>query len=398
VKKASFPTLPEIDPAAALKLLMNMLPIAALSGKEANVASFITQQLRAAGAKGSAITTDNANTRSPLGGEIGNLIFTLPGTLPGPRRLLMAHIDTVPLCAGTKPVRKGGLIVSGNPQTGLGGDNRSGATAILYAATEILRRKLPHPPLTFLWPVQEEVGLYGARYVQISKLGAPKLCFNWDGNQPHRITIGATGGYVITIKIKGLASHAGVHPEQGVSAIAIAGIAIADLVANGWHGLILKNGIRGSSNFGTIHGGSAANVVPDELTIIAGARSHDRALRKKIVAAIRSAFQRAVKKVVSSDGKRGSLRFEPDLRYDSFKLPENSPPVAAAGRVISALGMKPELHVTNGGLDANWMSAHGMPTVTLGAGQMDVHTVAEKLDIASFTQGCRVALALATGA
>lgn len=389
------PALPDIDPAAALKLLMNMLPIAGLSGHEGNIASFIRQRLRAAGANASAITTDNANKRSPLGGEIGNLIFKLPGTFPGPRRLLMAHIDTVPLCAGTKPVRRGKRIVSGNPKTGLGGDNRSGATAILYAATEILRRKLPHPPLTFMWPVQEEVGLFGARFVQLSKLGGPKLCFNWDGNEPHRVTIGATGGYVITIKIKGLASHAGVHPEQGVSAIAIAGIAIADLFANGWHGLIKKNGIRGTSNFGTIHGGSAANVVPDELTIVAGARSHDRTLRKKIVAEIKAAFERAVKKVVSSEGKRGSLTFEPDLRYDSFKLPENSPPVAAASRVISSLGLKPELHVTNGGLDANWMSAHGLPTVTLGAGQMDVHTVNEKLDIANFTQGCRVALALA---
>lgn len=390
--------LPSIDPKAALALLMKMLPIAGLSGHEGQIASFIRKQLLAAGARPSAITTDNANTRTPLRGEVGNLIFTLPGTLPGPRRLLMAHIDTVPLCAGTIPKRNGGLIVSGNPKTGLGGDNRSGATAILYAATQILRRKLPHPPLTFLWPVQEEVGLYGARYVQRSKLGAPKLCFNWDGNQPNRVTIGATGGYVITIKIKGLASHAGVAPDKGVSAIAIASLALADLHKGGWHGLIMKGGTRGTSNFGTIHGGNAANVVPDELTLIAGARSHDRVLRKRIVDEFRGAFERAVKSVTSSTGKRGALSFEPDMRYDSFKLPENSPPVLAARRVISALGMKPEFHVTNGGLDANWMTRHGMPTVTLGAGQMDVHTVDEKLDIANFTKGCRVALALATGA
>src|SRR5439155_26273658 len=133
--------------------------------------------------------------------------------------LLMAHIDTVPLCAGTIPKRSGGFIRSGNPKTGLGADNRSGASAILYAATEILRRKLPHPPLTFMWPVQEEVGLYGARFVQISRLGNPKLCFNWDGNQPNRITIGATGGYVITIRIMDVASHASGAPEKGLRAI-----------------------------------------------------------------------------------------------------------------------------------------------------------------------------------
>jgi tripeptide aminopeptidase len=386
----------KINDNAVLKLLMEMLPIAGLSGHEGNIASFIKKKLRAAGVPASAIFHDNANKRSPLGGEVGNLVCKLPGTIKAPRRLFMAHIDTVPLCAGTRPVRAGGFIKSANPLTGLGCDNRSGAAAILYAATEIVRRKLPHPPLTFFWPVQEEVGLYGARFADVKKLGGPKLCFNWDGNQPHRVTIGATGGYVIEIHIEGLASHAGVAPEKGVSAIAIAALAMAEIHAGGWHGLIVKNGVRGTSNFGTIHGGSAANVVPDSLTIIAGARSHDPKLRKKIVDAMRKAFENAVKKVKSSTGARGKLTFSPDLRYDSFKLPENSPPVSEAKRVIASLGMTPELHVTNGGLDANWMTKHGLPTVTLGAGQQDVHTVSERLEVSSFLKGCEVALKLAT--
>ena len=72
----------------------------------------------------------------------------------------------------------------------------------------------------------------------MSKLGKPKLAFNFDGGSPPKLTIGATGGYRMTIDIRGLASHAGNRPEEGVSAIAIASLAIADLVKNGWHGLI----------------------------------------------------------------------------------------------------------------------------------------------------------------
>ena len=34
-----------------------------------------------------------------------------------------------------------------------------------------LRGKLPHPPLTILWAVQEEAGLFGARHVKKSLLG-----------------------------------------------------------------------------------------------------------------------------------------------------------------------------------------------------------------------------------
>ena len=44
--------------------------------------------------------------------EVGNLIIQLPGTVKGDRRLLMGHMDTVPLCRGAVPVRKGARIVS----------------------------------------------------------------------------------------------------------------------------------------------------------------------------------------------------------------------------------------------------------------------------------------------
>ena len=115
----------------------------------------------------------------------------------------------------------------------LGADDRAGVAVVLSAALAILRNKLPHPPLTFFWPIQEEIGLYGARFADLGLLGEPKLAFNWDGGSLDRVTVGATGGYRMQIDIEGLASHAGVCPEQGVSAIAIAGLAIAELAARG---------------------------------------------------------------------------------------------------------------------------------------------------------------------
>jgi tripeptide aminopeptidase len=52
--------------------------------------------------------------------------------------------------------------------------------------------------------------------------------------------------------------------------------------------------------------------------------------------------------------------------------------------------------VANGGLDANWMVKHGLPTVTFGAGQNDIHTVKEWVDLGEFDAGCRLAVAAAT--
>jgi tripeptide aminopeptidase len=43
------------------------------------------------------------------------------------------------------------------------------------------------------------------------------------------------------------------------------------------------------------------------------------------------------------------------------------------------------------------MAANGVPTVTLGCGQMNIHTTDETLDLAAFEAACEVALRLATG-
>jgi len=59
--------------------------------------------------------------------------------------------------------------------------------------------------------------------------------------------------------------------------------------------------------------------------------------------------------------------------------------------------LTPLRYVSNGGLDANWMTARGIPTVTLGCGQQDVHTLNERLNLDAFEHACRMALLLATG-
>ncbi len=376
---------------------MELMAIRGTSGQEGAVAECITRKLLAAGAPREAVQSDNAHHHTPLRGEVGNLIFKLPGTLRAPRRLLMAHMDTVPICVGAQPVRNKGFVHSADKQTGLGADDRAGVAVVLHTALTILERKLPHPPLTFLWAVQEEVGLFGARHAQLKLLGGPKLAFNWDGGSAGKLTLGATGGYRISIHIEGLASHAGGAPEEGISAIAIAGLAIASLVRDGWHGLIQKGKRLGTSNIGLIRGGDATNVVTDQVDIRAEARSHDPQFRQEIVAAIRAAFEQAAAAVRNSHGCAGRVRFEGRLDYEAFKLAADEPCVLVAEAAVRAAGGQALRAVSNGGLDASWMTARGIPTVTLGCGQSDVHTTSERLDIGEFQKACRIGLLLATG-
>ncbi len=93
-------SLPKIDERTALKLVTELMAIPGRSGEERAIITAIKSHLKKIGVPASAISEDTAHKRSPLGGEAGNLIVKLPGTIRGPRRLLAAHVDTVPAVRG----------------------------------------------------------------------------------------------------------------------------------------------------------------------------------------------------------------------------------------------------------------------------------------------------------
>src|SRR5262249_61919782 len=133
---------------------------------------------------------DRAHEKIPLPTQTGNLLITLPGTLPGPRRLFMTHLDTVPLCAGARPIRDGDRIRPVGP-TALGGDNRTGVACLVTLAATLREHRLPHPPLTLLFTVREESGLWGARHVDPGDLGGVIEGFNGGGSSSSALTLRA---------------------------------------------------------------------------------------------------------------------------------------------------------------------------------------------------------------
>ena len=89
----------------------------------------------------------------------------------------------------------------------------------------LLKQKLPHPPLTLLFTVREESGLFGARHLDPADLQGPAMGFNFDGRSAADITIGAVGADRWEVDIHGKASHAGVVPGTGISATMVAALA-----------------------------------------------------------------------------------------------------------------------------------------------------------------------------
>ena len=394
-----------LDTDAAVRRLLRFLAVNAITGHEAPIGKELVAALKEVGVPANAIRFDDAHTRIPEPTPIGNLIVKLPGTGKKDTKpiLFMTHMDTVPLCAGAKPKLAGKRIVNElEGTTALGGDNRTGCAVLVTLAAELIRQNLPHPPITMLFTVREESGLFGAKYLNPADLGGPTVGFNFDGRCAADVLVGAIGADRWTVDIRGKAAHAGVAPEKGISATMVLALALAEVHGGGWFGKVVKEGREGTSNVGSVGtldgkcAGDATNVVTDFVHVKGESRSHDAKFVRAITAAFKTAFAGAAAKVKDHEGRTAKVKFVSRLDYVPFRLKSDAAVVGRAEAAVRAVGREPNLRVTNGGLDANWMVKHGIPTVTFGAGQNEIHTVKEYVDLTEFESGCRVALALAT--
>jgi len=390
-----------LDAEAAVDHLMRFLAVEGVTGEEKAIAEAVCDELKKVGVPASAMRFDKAHERIKLPTQTGNLLVELPGTRQGARMVFSTHLDTVPLCAGAKPKREGQRIVS-DGTTALGGDNRTGCAVLVALAETLLKHKLPHPPITLLFTVREESGLHGARELDPKDLGGATMCFNFDSRLPNELIIGAVGQENWDVEIKGKAAHAGIAPEKGISATLVAAIGLTEAHRGGWFGKVVKSDGNGTSNVGIFEGkpgkpaGDATNVVTDFVHLRGEARSPKMEFAAAITTAFREAFAKAQSEVKDAGGATAEVKFQNVPSYPPFNLTEECEAVQRAKRAVEALGMKPTTIFSNGGLDANWLAKHGVPTVTFGAGQYEIHTVNEYVEISEFLEGCRVAVAVAT--
>jgi tripeptide aminopeptidase len=258
-----------------------------------------------------------------------------------------------------------------------------------------------HPPLTLLFTVREESGLWGSRMLDPTCLGRPRWAFNVDGPSPTRLVIGAVGGARWEAEVIGRAAHAGLHPERGISAALVVALALATAHRRGWCGRVRRGEREGTSNVGRLAGrdggpvGGASNVVADYALVEGEARGHDATFVPRIVAGYRRAFATAQASVLDAEGHGATVDFRSATLYDPFRLEPSSDVVRFALERGAEVGLAPELGIADGALDANWIVRHGVPTITFGAGQRAIHTTDEYVDVPDYLAACRLAVALA---
>jgi tripeptide aminopeptidase len=390
-----------VDVKAAEEHLMRFLSVEGLSGHEAAIGAAVIDELKKVGVPASAVRFDKVNQRIPLPTQTGNLFVDLAGTRKGPRLLFITHLDTVALCAGARPKRVEDRIVT-DGTTALGGDNRTGCAVLVTLVETLLKHKLPHPPLSLLFAVREESGIQGCRYLDPADLNGAAMGFNVDSRLAAELITGAVGQKYWDVDIKGRAAHAGLAPEKGISATLVAAVALTEARRGGWFGKVVKSDGKGTSNAGVFSGkggkaaGDATNVVTDYAHIKGEARSPDLAFAHAITEGFREAFRKAQAEITDADGATAEVHFEASHAYPPFNQADDAPVVRHARRAAESIGMKPTTVFSNGGLDANWLVKHGLPTVTIGAGQYEVHTVKEYVHLPEFANGCRLAVAMAT--
>ena len=352
-------------------LLLELVQIDSVSREERGVAERIKQLCEEMGAE---VFIDDAG--EAVGGNTGNVIARFPGTIADAEPIMMsAHMDTVVPGRGVKPVVEGDIIRT-DGTTVLGGDDKSGCAVILETIRSLREQSIPHAPIDAVFSICEEVGLLGAKHLDMSKVRA-KYGLVFDSDDPGFLFTKGPSSNHFEFKIYGLESHAGVAPERGISAIKIAAEGIAAMKLG-------RIDEETTANIGVIQGGEATNIITNFALLKGEARSlDDSKLEAQTAHMVKCLEDAAAKYEVTVDGvtTRGRVESEVTREYHSMDVSDDSRVVKLVKEAASRMGLDVKTLASGGGCDANIFNKRGIECANLGTGMRAIHTVKEWLDV-----------------
>ena len=366
----------------ALSLFVELAALPSPPGEERAVADRVLDYLQGLGLEAQ---EDDAGAR--IGSTIGNVLCRLEprGNGGGAPLFFCAHLDTVQPEAAIEPVVGEDGFVRNVAGTILGADDKSAVAAMLEAAARLVEEERPHAGVELLFTPKEEVGLVGAAAFDESRLNA-RLGYVYDHAGPvGEVILGAPFQHRIDARFRGRAAHAGMYPEEGRSAIAAAGRAIADLRLG-------RLDDETSASVGQIQGGTARNVIPEHCWFAAEARSHDERKLADVVQEMVDTITFAAGlgecevEIQIGDGTRG------------YRFRKDDLPVRLAATALERAGREPSFVLSGGGADANVFNERGLQCVNLANGMTDIHTPDERIAVADLDEMVEVTLALVEAA
>jgi tripeptide aminopeptidase len=315
-----------------------------------------------------------------IGSQSNNLIFHFKGTKKGQPLLLSAHMDTVGPTEGLIPVLEEGIFRSAG-QTILGADDKSGIAEIIEALEVLREAGIEHVPLEIAITVCEEVGLLGAKHLDFSLLTA-KRGIALDTTGINYVIHKAPAANRFKIEISGQEAHAGVVPENGISAIIIAARAISRMQLG-------RIDEETTANIGTIQGGMATNIIPRQVILEGEVRSHNPQKLQEHTAQIIGLVEEEVAKaqiLVDGNEIKAGMSLNLHNEYPALHVDKQAGILQLIGQAAEAIDFPLQVKAAGGGSDANIFNAQGIETVILGTGMNKVHSVDEEVRVEDMVQ------------
>lgn len=362
-----------VDKDRLLEEFLELAQIPSPSGKEKALADLLVQKLKDLGLE---VTVDQAGER--IGGQTGNVIGRLKGSPQFEPVLFSCHMDTVSPCEKINPIVKNNAVYSDGTSV-LGADDKAGIATVLEALRSLKESGEVHGDVEVLFSVWEEGGLRGAQNLDTNLITARHAYVLDSGGEVGEIVIKGPAQDKIDVVLKGRSAHAGVAPEEGVSAIMMAAKAIEGM-------RLLRIDHETTANVGFISGGGATNIVTPEVVIKAEARSLDETKLTAQSAHMAERFRLAAEEM------GGAAEVTITRAYPPFNVPEDSQTVLMVKRAAEQLGLTPKTCSTGGGSDTNILNSKGISAVNLGIGERKPHTLEEHIYIRDMENTAKLVL------
>lgn len=355
-----------------VQTFLELVQIDSPSQEERAIAEFVAERLRALGAEASIDAVFNVSARLAGHGVKGK-------TKP---LFLNAHTDNVAPARGIKPIVADGKITS-DGTTVLGADDLAGVAAILEGIQSLVEDGKKRLPLEIAITAQEELGLVGAKDLDLKGFQAKEGVVLDGGGPVGAITLAAPTHNLLQVEILGKAAHSA-RPEGSVNALNVAATALTKVKV----GVLDRDS---TANFGMIRGGNARNIVPDKVELVGEVRSRNVKKLERHTMAIRRQFEKVVR------GTGATLDFRATRAYNAYEFRKGDAVVKRVSNALKKIGRKPEYRATLGGSDANIWNAKGIKSVVVSVGYEQIHTVHEYLPVKELVKAAELVEALSQG-
>ncbi len=288
-----------------------------------------------------------------------------------PLQLLIGHTDTIwPLgTLSTMPAEEleGKLYGPGVF------DMKAGLTQIAFALSTINHLQIPLAvePMVLINSDEETGSRESTTWIRrLARIATRTFVLEPPIGPTGKLKTARKGLSRLTMRIKGKAAHAGLNPEEGISAIEELSFQVQKLFA-------LNDPSRGISvNVGMIQGGISANVIAPESSAVIDIRTLTKKDALSVIEKISSFQPRNAGIELQVDGELGRLPMEANERNQRLW--------SLAAESATLLNLKLEGGTAGGGSDGNTTSQFtatldGLGTVGGVAHALDEHILVDKL-------------------